>query len=285
MLNAWFYAHKTWQIGIVVDLTIVVVLLAGLFAFHRWIAWEHREHDTAMVGLSYALCGSVYAVILALVAGNTFETMEKSKSIASEEANSLTALIFDSAGLDSATANQVRRESNTYLAVVTKKEWPLQRAYKMDTSNFEEGWAILRRISVDLASFEPKSEGQATVKLEMEHDINDLFTARRMRLLAASQHVPAAVWTMLIFGLAMIAVYIYLFGPHSFKIHIAVTVLTALSVGFVFTLVIAEDYPFRGIVSVSSEDYVSVQEVAQHVLHTGTTEAPAAHSDASTEER
>jgi len=283
MLNEWFYAHKTWQIGAVVDLTLVAVLLLGLFIFHRWIAWEHREHDTAMVGLSYALCGSVYAVILALVAGNTFETMEKSKTIASEEANSLTALIFDSSGLDPATAQQVRQDSNTYLDVVTKKEWPLQRAYKMDTSNFEEGWAILRRISLELAGFEPKSQGQATVKLEMEHDVNDLFTARRMRLLAASQHVPGAVWAMLIFGLGMIAVYIYLFGPHSFKIHVAVTVLTALSVGFVFTLVIAEDYPFRGIVSVDSEDYVAVREVAEHVLHAGETEAPVGHTSETTE--
>ena len=283
MLNEWFYAHKTWQIGAVVDLTLVAVLLLGLFIFHRWIAWEHREHDTAMVGLSYALCGSVYAVILALVAGNTFETMEKSKTIASEEANSLTALIFDSSGLDPATAQQVRQDSNTYLDVVTKKEWPLQRAYKMDTSNFEEGWAILRRISLELAGFEPKSQGQATVKLEMEHDVNDLFTARRMRLLAASQHVPGAVWAMLIFGLGMIAVYIYLFGPHSFKIHVAVTVLTALSVGFVFTLVIAEDYPFRGIVSVDSEDYVAVREVAEHVLHSGETEAPVDHTSETTE--
>jgi len=285
MLNQWFYAHKTWQIGTVVDLTIVAVLLLGLFAFHRWVAWEHREHDTAMVGLSYALCGSVYAVILALVAGNTFETMEKSKSIASEEANSLTALIFDSAGLDPATAAQVRRQSDSYLDVVTRKEWPLQRAYKMEAANFEEGWSILRRISVDLAGFEPKSQGQATVKLEMEHDINDLFTARRMRLLAASQHVPGAVWTMLIFGLGMVAVYIYLFGPHSFKIHVAVTVLTALSVGFVFTLVIAEDYPFRGIVSVDSDDYVAVKEVAEHVLNGKTMEAPSDRANTETSDR
>lgn len=267
MLNQWFYAHKTWQIGTVVDLTLVIVALLGLWAFHRWVAWENREHDTAMVGLSYALCGSVYAVLLALVASTTFESMERSKAIASEEANSLTALIFDSVGLDPVTAGQVRGESDLYLDTVTRKEWPLQRAYKMDTANFEQGWAILRRISVDLAAFEPKSQGQATVKLEMEHDVNDLFTARRMRLLAATQHVPGAVWTMLLFGLGVVAIYVYLFGPHSFKIHVAVTVLTVLSIGFVFTLVIAEDYPFRGIVSVDSEDYRNVKEVAEQVFH------------------
>ena len=206
-------------------------------------------------------------MIIALVAGSIFETMDKSEAIAAEEANSLTALIFDSSGLGRQAAGQVREETNRYIDVVTEKEWPDQRAYRMDTANFEEGWGILRKISVDLATFEPKSQGQATVKMEMEHDINDLFTARRERLLAATRHVPVAIWMMLLFGLGVVCVFVYLFGPHSFKIHVAVTAMTVLSIAFVFTLVIAEDYPFRGIVSVNSEAYTDVKEVSERVFH------------------
>jgi hypothetical protein len=267
MLNEWFYSHKTWQIGLLIDVVLLVVSLFGLRLFHRLVAWHPREEHTHMVGLSYALCGSVYAVIIALVAGSIFETMDKSEGIAAEEANSLAALIFDSSGLGPQTAGVVRGETNRYIDVVTEKEWPCQRAYKMENANFEEGWGILRQISVDLASFEPKSQGQATVKMEMEHDINDLFTARRQRLLAATQHVPGAIWGMLLFGLGVVCIYVYLFGPHSFKIHMAVTAMTVLSIGFVFTLVIAEDYPFRGIVSVDSEAYTDVKEVAERVYH------------------
>jgi hypothetical protein len=267
MLNQWFYTHKTWQIGLAVDLTLILVALAGLYIFHRLVAWHRREEDTAMVGLSYALAGGLYAVMLAFVAAGTFETMDKSVTIASEEANSLSAMLFDSPGLGPAAAGRMQAGVEQYIDVVTKKEWPCQRAYLMESKNFEQGWAILRRISVDLASFEPATPGQATVKLEIEHAINNLFTARRTRLLAATQHLPGAIWQMLIFGLAMVAVYVYLFGPHSFKIHVAVTTLTMLSVGIVFTVVIVEDYPFRGIVSVDSEAYVGVREVAEHIFH------------------
>jgi hypothetical protein len=279
MLNQWFYAHKTWQIGSVVDLTLILVALAGLYVFHRLVAWHNREEDTAMVGLSYALCGSLYAVMLAFVAAGTFETMDKSEAIASEEANSLTGLIFDSGGLGPEVAERVRSKVLQYIDVVTKKEWPSQIAYRMESKNFEEGWSIIRRISLDVARFEPATQGQATVKLEMEHAVNDLFTARRTRLLAATQHLPAAIWQMLIFGLALVAVYVYLFGPHSFKIHVAVTTLTMLSVGIVFTLVIAEDYPFRGIVSVDSEAYTGVKEVAEHIFHTELTPEGEEHTD------
>ena len=267
MLNEWFYSHKTWQIGLLVDVVLLLVSLIGLRLFHRFVAWHPREEHNHMVGLSYALCGSVYAVIVALVAGSIFETMDKSQAIAGEEANSITALIFDSSGLGPQSAEQVRGETERYIDVVTEKEWPDQRAYRMETANFEEGWAILRKISVDLATFEPKSQGQATVKMELEHDINDLFTARRQRLLAATRHVPGAIWGMLLFGLGVVCVYVYLFGPHSFKMHMAVTAMTVLSIGFVFTLVIAEDYPFRGNVSVDSEAYTDVKEVAERVFH------------------
>ena len=267
MLNAWFYAHKTWQIGLVVDSALILVALVGLRVFHRLVAWRHREHDTAMVGLSYALAGGLYAVMLAFVAAATFETMDKSEGIASEEANSLSSLIFDSGGLGSSTASKVRREIDDYIEVVTKKEWPDQKIYRMDPRNFAEGWNILARINTDLATFEPATDGQATVQLEMEHAVNDLFTSRRTRLLAARQHLPAAIWQMLIFGAGLVAIYLYLFGPYSFRIHVAVTAMTMLSIGVVMTLIIAQDYPFRGIVSVDSESYSEVQEVAEHVFH------------------
>jgi hypothetical protein len=101
----------------------------------------------------------------------------------------------------------------------------------------------------------------------MEHAVNDLFAERRTRLLAAKAHLPDAVWQMLIFGLGLVAVYVFLFGPHSYRIHMAVTTLTMLSIGLVFTLVIALDYPFRGDVSVDSDAYIEVKEVAERVFH------------------
>ena len=52
----------------------------------------------------------------------------------------------------------------------------------------------------------------------------------------------------------------FLFGPHSYKLHMAVTALTMLSIGLVFTLIIALDYPFRGDLSVDDIAYLSVKE-------------------------
>jgi hypothetical protein len=264
----------------------VVLPLAGLFLFHRLVDWHARREDTSMIGLSYALCGGIYAVVLAFVAVGTYEAMDRSATVASDEANSLGSLAFDTAGLPPELAVRVRADVNQYIDIVTRKEWPSQRAYQMEERNYERGWEQVRRISLDLANFEPASPGQATVKAEMVHVINELSSARRARLLAANAHLPDAIWQMLIFGLGLVAVYVYLFGPHSYKIHMAVTGLTMLSIGLVFTLIIALDYPFRGDLSVDDDAYLGVKEVSDRAFEPAAG-APAGgeHADAHPEKK
>ncbi len=285
MLNDWFYSHGTWEVGVAVCSVVVLLPLIGLFIFHRLVDWNTREEDTSMIGLSYALCGGIYAVVLAFVAVGAYEAMDKSSTIASNEANSLGALAFDSAGLSAELAARVRGDVNKYIDIVTQKEWPSQQAYQMQERNYQEGWAQVRRIGLDLTNFEPATPGQATVKAEMEHATNELFSARRSRLLAANAHLPDAVWQMLIFGLGLVAVYVFLFGPHSFKIHMAVTGLTMLSIGLVFTLIIALDYPFRGALSVDDDAYLGVKEVASRAFEPADAAAAVDHAGALAEKK
>ncbi len=266
MLNHWFYSHSTWEVAAAVCSVVILLPLAGLFLFHRLVDWRAREEDNSMVGLSYALCGGIYAVVLAFVAVGTYEAMDRSSTIASDEANSLGGLAFDTAGLPPELAVRVRADIDKYIDIVTKKEWPSQRAYQMEERYYAEGWMQVRQISLDLANFEPATQGQATVKGEMVHVINELFSARRARLLAASAHLPDAVWQMLIFGLMLVAVYVCLFGPYSFRMHMAVAGLTMLSIGLVFTLIIALDYPFRGDLSVDDDAYLGVKEVSDRAF-------------------
>jgi hypothetical protein len=192
--------------------------------------------------------------------------MDKTAATAAAEANSLCSLVFDSAGMPGDVGGRVRTEINEYIDTVTEKEWPSQQAYHMEAGNFAEGWDQVRRINTEIAGWEPATPGQASINADMVRLVNKLFAARRSRVLAASTHLPDAVWEMLIFGLLLVAAFIYLYGPHSFKIHMAVTGLTMLSIGLVFTLIIALDYPFRGALSVDDEAFKGVKSVASRAF-------------------
>jgi hypothetical protein len=278
MLNDWFYSHPTWEVTLAVCATLVILSNLGLLVFHRFVDWEAREHDTSMTGLSYAIAGGIYAVVIAFVAVGVYEAMDKSETIASEEANDLSSLGFDSAGLPEALGERIRLEVDQYIDIVTKREWPRQQANEMDESHFTAGWAQLRKIGEDLAHYEPETPGQATIKSEMLHVANELFSARRARILAANGHLPDAIWQMMLCGLVLVVLYVYLFGPHSLAIHIAVTSLTMISIGLVFSLIIALDYPFRGDLSVDDDAYLVVKETIARIFEAGPAE-PSGHEE------
>ena len=234
MLNNFFYSHSIWTVAAAVCFVTVVIPLIGLWFFHKWVDWNVREEDTSMVGLSYALCGGIFAVVLAFVAVGVYEAMEKTNTTAAAEANALSNLAFETAGLPAETGLKLRKDIDRYIDIVVNKEWPAQQAYQMQESNFEDGWNQVREINTVIAAFEPATLGQTSINGDMVRLVNDLYAARRTRVIAASAHLPFAVWEMLIFGLLLVAVFIYLYGPHSFKVHVAVTGLTMLSIGLVF---------------------------------------------------
>ena len=82
MLNNWFYSHPIWEVGLAVCLVTTVLPLIGLYFFHKIVDWNVREEDTSMVGLSYALCGGIFAVVLAFVAVGVYESMDKTSATA-----------------------------------------------------------------------------------------------------------------------------------------------------------------------------------------------------------
>jgi hypothetical protein len=259
VLINFFYSHPTWVVGLVVIVVWTGASLIGLCIFHRLVDVHVREKDTETVGLTYAIVAVVFAVLIAVIVVDVWETFAKADEIAAAEANKLSSLMLDTAGLSAPEAEAVRVDVDKYIDIVVKTEWPSQREGKLGEEVFEPGWAALGRLSTLLAVFDPATMGQNATKAEMLRVVNELIKARRTRILAAGAHLPNVVWGILILGGAVAVFYTYLFGAHSFRIHLAITGLISSTIALVFVLLIALDYPFRGDVSVSDEAFVNVK--------------------------
>ena len=264
MLTNFFYSHPTWVVGLVVIGIWTGLSLLGLVIFNRITSVERRHKDTETVGLTYAIVAVVYAVLIGFIVVNVFEASAKADEIATMEANQLSSLKLDSVGLSDGESTVIRKGVNNYLDLVIKKEWPSQNAGKLDESVFAPGWEQLGELSTQLAAFEPATAGQGATKGEMLHVMDDLVTARRNRIEAAGEHVPDVIWQILLLAGAIAVGYTYLFGAHSFKIHLAITGLISSTIALVFVLIIALDYPFRGEVSVGDDAFVSARETHTH---------------------
>jgi len=266
VLVDFLYTHPTWEVGLVVIGIWTSLALAGLYIFHRLVDVHTRQKDTDTVGLTFAIVAVVYAVLIAFIVVDVFETSAKDDGIATAEANKLSNLMLDSAGLPPQTAEAVRADLDKYIDIVVKSEWPSQQAGKLGDAVFDPGWTVLAHLSTRLAVFEPATMGQNVNKGEMLHTMNELIKARRSRILAAGEHLPFVVWQILLLAGAVAVGYTYLFGAHSFRIHLAITGLVSATIALVFVLIIALDYPFRGEVSVSDDAFVSVKATATGAL-------------------
>jgi hypothetical protein len=262
----FLYSHPTWEVGLVVIGIWTGLALLGLWIFQHLVDVKTRQKDTDTVGLTFAIVAVVYAVLIAFIVVDVFETSAKGEQIATAEANKLSNLMLDSAGLPAQVAEGVRKDLDEYIDIVVKSEWPSQRAGKLNDAVFEPGWTVLAHLSARLAVFEPLTMGQNVNKGEMLHTVNELIKARRSRILAAGEHLPLVVWQILLLAGAVAVGYTYLFGAHSFGIHVAITGLISATIALVFVLIIALDYPFRGEVSVGDEAFVSVKATAAGAL-------------------
>jgi hypothetical protein len=262
VLTDFFYSHSTVVVGLVVIGVWTGLSLLGLFLFNRLVDPELREKDTDTVGLTYAIVAVVFAVLIAVIVVDVWETSAKADEIATGEANQLSGLVIDSAGLPTPVGDAVRANVDKYIDLVVNNEWPNQQKGKVDETVYEPGWIVLGRLSTSLAAFDPKTQGQNATKAEMLRTANNLIASRRTRILAAADHLPDVVWEILLLAGAVAVFYTYLFGAHDFRMHLAITGLISASIALVFVLIIALDYPFRGDVSVSDEAFVGVKATA-----------------------
>lgn len=266
MLVNFFYTHSTWVVGLAVVSVWTGLSLLGLYLFHRLADGQTRRKDTETVGLTYAIVAVVYAVLIGFIVVDVFETFAKGDEVATAEANKLSNLMLVSAGLPPQTAEAIRGDLDKYIDIVTKREWPSQQAGKLGDAVFEPGWTTLAYLSARLAEFEPATPGQNVNKGEMLRAMNELMKARRSRVLAAGEHLPDVVWQILLLAGAVAVFYTYLFGAHSFGIHLTITGLISTTIALVFVLIIALDYPFRGEVSVGDEAFEGVKTTAMGAL-------------------
>jgi hypothetical protein len=196
MLVDWIYTSSPWvSSGLLV---LVGIIFAGIVVvvMTHLIGAETRRAHNEFTSLTIANIAVLYTVMLAFIAVAAWEDLSKASEIAGTEAGIVQDLYVDSQGLsDKRVANKLQSALKKYIDAVVNREWPVQQAGGMSRA----AAPVLRDFRAALASFEPKTSGDAIVMPEMLRSLNELYNARRSRLDAAAGHIPVAVWWVVIF--------------------------------------------------------------------------------------
>jgi hypothetical protein len=202
-----------------------------------------------------SMVGVAYAVLIAFVAVAAWDTYSTGDSIADAEASYIGNLYRDTTGLSDEKADPIKATVKQYLELVITEEWPTQQKGEVPT----QARSTMLRIHGLITAINPQTPGETVITAELLKTINELYTARRTRLLAADAGIPEILWWIMAIGTAMTIGFSYMFGAQDFRMHLVVTGMIALSMAMVIVLIVALDRPFRGELSISNEPFENIR--------------------------
>jgi hypothetical protein len=227
-----------------------LVALAGLEVVGRLVPATSRQRHNDVAGFIYAALGVIYAVLLALVVIAVWEEYELASVTVEQEANAAADIFWLADRLPEPRGTHIQELVRSYAEEVVEHEWPLMEQGRAPLMTQQRGtpagWTIIDDIRQDIQGFEPRTKGEEQLYAEGLDQVDTLSDARRMRLVAAEEGIPAVLWTVLIFaGIAAIG-FTYLFGLESTWAHRLMVATLATVIGLVLFTVGVIEYPFSG---------------------------------------
>jgi hypothetical protein len=103
--------------------------------------------------------GVLYAVLLAFIAIDTWESFNKASDIVEAESDYAGGIYLDTQGQPQPKGEKIRDAVNRYVSIVIHDEWPIQRAGNVP----DQGWKPLRDLDSAIATIQPQNLGEAVI--------------------------------------------------------------------------------------------------------------------------
>jgi hypothetical protein len=236
--------------GVLIVCGACLAAVIGLALVQRLVPATIRKEHNDVAGFIYAVLGVIYAVLLALVVIAVWEEYGRARVTVESEANALAEIFWLAHRLPEPEGPHLQELARSYAEEVVDKEWPLMeqgRAPLMEhTRATPSGWVLIDDIRATLQGVEPRTVTEQELYAEGLDQVQRLADARRMRLVAAEEGIPAVLWVVLVVGGLVVVGFAYLFGMENTGAHRLMVVSLAGVIALVLFTIGVMDYPFSG---------------------------------------
>jgi hypothetical protein len=247
----WLYQIPTVWLGILIVGGFTAASLLGLW-LTRPLARRLLPEQNDFANYFFATVAVFYAVLVGLIAVACWGNYTGMDGVVSNEAVSSSDVYRDIESYPPALRDEVRKALRDYVKLVIGSEWPAQ---KSGSKPSPRGDLLMHAIALRLTTFEPTTLGQQAVHIQTLHDLDDLFSNRRLRLEAIDNHLPGLMWLVVLAGAAVLMFMTYFFRVEDRKLHSLLTVALSIVVGLVIFLILALDRPLIGAVSIDPSSF------------------------------
>jgi hypothetical protein len=256
----WLYEVSPPTAAVVMVAFIQSAALIGLVVVRRYLIPRLHYHEGANDAVSGTVqpIGVFYGITVGLIAIGVWNTNSNAADLVSREAASIGALFRDVNSYPSPFREELRAKLREYTVFVIEQAWPAQKRGEGQMVN--SGTLILDDFQHKLNSFEPANISQSTLHGETLRAYNSLIEYRRLRVDAVGGGLSNVMWAVIWVGAAISIGIAYFFNIPDIRLH---AILVALMGGFlamVLFMIIINDKPFYGFVSISSDPYKLILE-------------------------
>lgn len=251
----WLYQIHPLLAGLLLVIVIEVLSLIGLFLTRRLVIPRLHYHDGANDAVSGTVqaIGVFYGITVGLIAVGVWSTYSGASDLVSKEASSIGALYRDVSGYPEPIRTELKSKLRDYTVFVIEKAWPAQRAGQ--GQRVDGGTKIMDDFEARLYTFQPANPGQVALHSETLLAFNKLLEYRNLRIDAVNSRLSSTMWAVIWVG-AIISISIaYFFNILDPKLHVILVALMSGFLAMVLFMIIVNDRPFFGHVSISSEPY------------------------------
>ncbi len=243
---------------------ICLVALAGLELVQRLVPADSRQPHNDVAGFIYAALGVIYAVLLALVVIAVWEEYRAASETVEQEANAVAEIFWLAHQLPEPEGRELQELCRSYVEEVVNVGWPLMQQGRTpslkSSQETSRGWGLIDDIRASVQEIEPHTKADEQLYAEGLDQVQRLADARRMRLVAAEEGIPAVLWAVLIFGGIAAVSFTYLFGLENTWAHRLMVLTLAAVIGLVLFTIGAIEYPFSGGARIGTEAFELVLE-------------------------
>jgi hypothetical protein len=242
-----------WQLILLVVIIPTAVAMAAQLLIRKWVGGDKLAKNNEIAGFKFATVGVIYAVLLAFTVIAVWEKFSEAQTAVADEAGAISALDHF-AGNKSPEAAALRTALVGYLNAAITDEWPIM-AREGESRATEHALDSLYQAAIALSRTE--SSGTADMA-EVFRQLDEVTSARRVRLHLATGLVPYVIWIALFMGALLTVGFTLFFGSENPLAQVSMTGVLSILVTTGLVVILSIDHPFTGPVYIHPEPLASV---------------------------
>jgi hypothetical protein len=252
-LSFFLVTLPLWElIALVVVLPSAIAMVAQAL-IHKWVGAKRLAQNNEIAGFKFATVGVIYAVLLAFTVIVVWEKFSAAESAVDQEAAAIAALFQYAEGKEPQAA-ALRAALMKYTTSAIQDDWP---AMSRESESAASTRALAAVYANALALSRTGTREQADMA-EVFTQLDNVTSARRIRLHLATGLVPSVVWAALYAGAILTVGFPLFFGSENLLAQISMTGVLSILVTLGLVVIISIDHPFTGPVHVQPEPLQAV---------------------------